>query len=528
MTGVLQTQRGANNYPRPLFEMPGAAALFTHSLWSPTSTTNHQQADLISAQLIEYSSLASKQMQARAENFLQGQQWSFEQPMLQENGFDTHAQVHKASPVPPPAPDFHRAAPLPSVDDVDGPMEWPGKWQTDPLSVATQEQGPFQNGNPHFNSDMVSQAFVRNGGLEYASGPQWVPPDTTGLPHPPSLMSDQDTDLSSSPRTMWSETSKPDRLLTCNTAKAETSPSIAGVDAMASPYPRFPQSPSNDTSLAMYELDPELIQHGGGAGMNLHQSEFHVFESSVFPSAPTPSCGLQVMGFTGAMSSDMQSSPWMTPIPQYIRTSTYTGNPALLNTGVGSPSSLAMASFDLNERHVASYEYGQDDSLITNPDIGEDEAQRNSDSPARQMTGDNSTVQTSSTLPSTSRQRKFEDDILLEGKRAGLTYKEIRKKMKTKVAESTLRGRYRSLTKARRDRVRKPVWTDEDVRLLKEIVCSELDRIDSTGHYPPADSQTLTKVSWKKVAEFIAENGGSYHFGNSTCKKKWTEICVNC
>lgn len=56
-------------------------------------------------------------------------------------------------------------------------------------------------------------------------------------------------------------------------------------------------------------------------------------------------------------------------------------------------------------------------------------------------------------------QRQRNDELLIEGKRAGLTYREIRKKMLgEKPAESTLRGRYRSLTKARKDRVRKPVW----------------------------------------------------------------------
>lgn len=60
-------------------------------------------------------------------------------------------------------------------------------------------------------------------------------------------------------------------------------------------------------------------------------------------------------------------------------------------------------------------------------------------------------------------QRKADDEILLEGKKDGLTYKEIVKKMHTKCAESTLRGRYRSLTKARQDRVRKPVWREKDV-----------------------------------------------------------------
>lgn len=66
-------------------------------------------------------------------------------------------------------------------------------------------------------------------------------------------------------------------------------------------------------------------------------------------------------------------------------------------------------------------------------------------------------------------QRKADDDILLQGKKEGLTYKEIRKKMHTKCAESTLRGRYRSLTKARKDRVRKPVWREIDVSELGRV-----------------------------------------------------------
>lgn len=32
------------------------------------------------------------------------------------------------------------------------------------------------------------------------------------------------------------------------------------------------------------------------------------------------------------------------------------------------------------------------------------------------------------------------------------------------------------------------------------------------------------KTSWKKVAEYIAENGGSYSFGYATCHNKWKEF----
>ncbi|KAH8723902.1 hypothetical protein GQ44DRAFT_728205 [Phaeosphaeriaceae sp. PMI808] len=121
-------------------------------------------------------------------------------------------------------------------------------------------------------------------------------------------------------------------------------------------------------------------------------------------------------------------------------------------------------------------------------------------------------------------EHRSDDDILVDGKRDGLTYKEIRKMMHTKCAESTLRGRYRSLTKARKDRVRKPVWKDIDLRLLQKFVQEELDRIDESYHHPLNYTQQLSKVQWKKVADDIASNGGSYHFGNSTCKRKWVEL----
>lgn len=32
------------------------------------------------------------------------------------------------------------------------------------------------------------------------------------------------------------------------------------------------------------------------------------------------------------------------------------------------------------------------------------------------------------------------------------------------------------------------------------------------------------KVPWKKVSQYIWGHGGSYQFGNATCKKKWCEI----
>ena len=55
------------------------------------------------------------------------------------------------------------------------------------------------------------------------------------------------------------------------------------------------------------------------------------------------------------------------------------------------------------------------------------------------------------------------DEYLVQQKRAGLTYKEIKSRGQFVEAESTLRGRYRNLTKRKEERVRRPEWEDADV-----------------------------------------------------------------
>jgi hypothetical protein len=53
--------------------------------------------------------------------------------------------------------------------------------------------------------------------------------------------------------------------------------------------------------------------------------------------------------------------------------------------------------------------------------------------------------------------------FLIDCKRRGLSYKDIKRIGGFKEAESTLRGRYRTLTKSKDQRVRKPRWQDKDV-----------------------------------------------------------------
>ncbi|KAI1169776.1 hypothetical protein F4777DRAFT_592460 [Nemania sp. FL0916] len=110
-------------------------------------------------------------------------------------------------------------------------------------------------------------------------------------------------------------------------------------------------------------------------------------------------------------------------------------------------------------------------------------------------------------------ERDAKNRFLVESKLAGMTYREIRRQGGFTEAESTLRGRFRTLTKNKEQRVRKPEWQDKDVRLLKKAV-RKLAKGDRTS----------AKVPWKQVAGYIYEHGGSYHFGNATCRKKWDDL----
>ncbi|KZF24983.1 hypothetical protein L228DRAFT_243742 [Xylona heveae TC161] len=71
------------------------------------------------------------------------------------------------------------------------------------------------------------------------------------------------------------------------------------------------------------------------------------------------------------------------------------------------------------------------------------------------------TGQSKSTLLSSA----AKDEFLISCKLAGMSYKDIKRKGHYAEAESTLRGRFRTLTKPKLERVRKPIWKDHDVSI---------------------------------------------------------------
>ena len=78
--------------------------------------------------------------------------------------------------------------------------------------------------------------------------------------------------------------------------------------------------------------------------------------------------------------------------------------------------------------------------------------------------------------------RDEKDDFLVKSKLSGMSYKDIRRQGKFTEAESTLRGRFRTLTKHKMARVRKPEWNDNDVgiRSLACLTCLLMSYVDST------------------------------------------------
>ncbi|KAK0721222.1 hypothetical protein B0T21DRAFT_414413 [Apiosordaria backusii] len=94
--------------------------------------------------------------------------------------------------------------------------------------------------------------------------------------------------------------------------------------------------------------------------------------------------------------------------------------------------------------------------------------------------------------------RTSRDEFLVQQRMLGIPYKEIRRIGSFTEAESTLRGRYRTLTKCREARVRKPEWSEKDLELLARAVRT----LSKTPHPDPS------KVPWKKVAEYIVQTYG--------------------
>ncbi|PON29903.1 hypothetical protein TGAM01_v201269 [Trichoderma gamsii] len=107
--------------------------------------------------------------------------------------------------------------------------------------------------------------------------------------------------------------------------------------------------------------------------------------------------------------------------------------------------------------------------------------------------------------------RETKDRFLVEARGLEVSYKMIKIHGRFKEAESTLRGRFRTLTKSKEDRVRDPQWTPIDIQLLKEAV-----QVYAGSQHPDKAG-----ISWMMVSQYIKNHGGTYSFGYNTCHRRW-------
>ncbi|CAO2657198.1 Nn.00g033240.m01.CDS01 [Neocucurbitaria sp. VM-36] len=449
---------------------------------------------------------AMLQHQYRPASHLLSSTWPFQQALSREQ------TRHVAAP-PDPTPNNGNSSQnqfwggsLAFGNDAIG---WPSALPTKPFVMSEPEYHYLRNSDLSYNH-MAAQAAMGKGGNIYGGHGDWLASGSNAIVG----ASDLDTNNSHSPNSYLngnpeSETYSPRSML-------DQTSSGDDWNRYATPFPCVKESSSTPTSpeLHFVSVPTQKTEDVGESdlsglpqmGISSEVTAGSSFKGDEWPGThdDTHETGSE---YSYSHGSSAGASPWYQPGISYDF------------------SDFPPRRQDLHLNHIR----GSNPSSISFPQLNtRQQTTPWSDSrvgvPSRSMLQDRFQVPRS---VDTQGQRKLNDDILIQGKQDGLTYKEIRKMMVgERPAESTLRGRYRSLTKARKDRVRKPVWTKRDIELLNEFVDHEFDRIESTLSHPQALGlvQKLVKVQWKKVADYIDDQGGSYHFGNSTCKRKWLEI----
>lgn len=315
---------------------------------------------------------------------------------------------------------------------------------------------------------VAGQTGVGKSGYEYGVGTSLALPAMSGLPRQVSVYhgSDPDTNTNTpslSAKSFFSDLSEVDQPFTPDAIVDQPSPNNAWADFDRRSYNKFEPSTTFEAKSDMLSFAPHPAQAGDVAEMvdssRLQNvglgASLSTVEGSQVPGfrEMAPASGTAVeSGGTGWANPFFQNDVTQWHIPKYA------------NDLTGLP------YYHKNQRTSGSLDQvGDGTSVPYSSHTQVDAAYRSydRDKPPRNAPARDS-VQICRNDESQD-QRKVEDSILLEGKAAGLTYKEIREKMPTKVAESTLRGRYRSLTKVRKDRVRKPVWTENDVSPMTPV-----------------------------------------------------------
>ncbi|KAF2709546.1 hypothetical protein K504DRAFT_455253 [Pleomassaria siparia CBS 279.74] len=470
---------------------------FTNSHLPSTTTANTVSSDA------EYMAVPIQQRPIDGERFADNTAWTTPQLMLRGSVSYSAAPTNDGASVGGgwvPSPE---ATWWPNSSMMSQEIAWGNGTLMDPAIMPHSAQSFLQNGNLMYTG-IVDENMFDKGDHGYNGGHPWRLSDTNGLPYPSTLFDGSDVDtMTASPKSVFSEASDRRNSFTSEAVVDYPSPGGSWVDTGVSSFQAFQSVPQQIASSGILCPIPQASKPSGHFD-SLDVSGLQLADYGVtFPRPMTP-----VRRTEGQFQSRSD--------PSYAPNTSIEAHWYALSSPIF-PSAL-------QENSDCGFPRGSQSSVPmypTPPRQEDDRIYAEERMHLAATAGKENNAYLSNMAEQA--QRDEEDKILLEGKAGGLTYKEIRKKMQTRVAESTLRGRYRSLTKDRKNRVRKPVWTEKDLQLLREIVHAELNALGS-NYRTSARGQKLARLSWKRVGEYIANNGGSYHFGNSTCKKKWSEI----
>ena len=144
-----------------------------------------------------------------------------------------------------------------------------------------------------------------------------------------------------------------------------------------------------------------------------------------------------------------------------------------------------------------------------------------------------------------SRKTDAKNALLIEWKEQGMSYKDIKAHGGFEEAESTLRGRYRTLTKPKEKRVRRPEWSERDVSSIHmnwqqcrdsqskvELLFAAVDHFTTASQLSQQRCSNRVaferrraepKIPWKQVTEYMADRG-CYKYGYSTVRRKYDEV----
>ena len=320
----------------------------------------------------------------------------------------------------------------------DSSMMWNG-FANEPLIMSEADHSMLANGDLLYSQN-ARQNTLSKAGMEFGDTSFWASSGMSGLQRS-NIMPSPEADILLSPVSPFSDakhTYSPepegDQMTPCR--------GPAGYTVNVSPSPGFVPTTPQSGCIIPHQPGSAVMQNFFGSAITPDQA---VLMGSTVEQAEDVTLCSPTHSYEHSHSSSPGTTPWYPPgyraeKPTMIQDSQT--HPSATPPHDQSPGS-SMAFTDRSVRH-------------RQPQW----SNRSSGVPAQ------SHFQTRFMAPVTAdekEQRAADDETLLQMKQDGYTYKDIRKALRRKVAESTLRGRYRSLTKPRKQRVRAPKWTEIDV-----------------------------------------------------------------